>query len=319
MNQPETGANKKQRLAIKTNVMRELMFASGGRCAMTNCGLSLISPSGGWVGTVAHIVAAEPGGPRGAGTMSAEDRRKGDNLILMCGTHGREVDDRDTGESEFPIDLLRTMKDTHEAKVVEAVAQAITYEATGVRTATSLLDTSFRSSTEAETAEGLAEMVYDYDASALVGGLAHARAVFQRLSQVGLDALAQILAVWQEHCYVATNGTYEFGDPSDRGPYVPLPKVGNRIGPHQEQEWWNAFAELENCSLLELNVDEDAQDYVFRDPWNVQEGRYACNFWISAAEFLYQAHGLLISEWARSLDFTVFDRPAHAGRSVPWR
>ena len=51
------------------------MFASGGRCAMTDCGLSLLSPSGGWVGTVAHIVAAEPGGPRGAESMSPEERR----------------------------------------------------------------------------------------------------------------------------------------------------------------------------------------------------------------------------------------------------
>lgn len=40
------GAPKKvavvTRLPIKDKTMRELMFASGGRCAMTDCGLPLI-------------------------------------------------------------------------------------------------------------------------------------------------------------------------------------------------------------------------------------------------------------------------------------
>src|SRR4051794_12538411 len=94
----------KKRLTPFENTVRELMFASGGRCAI--CKVSLFGPSGGWIGTIAHIVAAEDGGPRGDPKMNPEDRRKADNLMLLCATHGREVDDRQTGESRFPVQAL---------------------------------------------------------------------------------------------------------------------------------------------------------------------------------------------------------------------
>lgn len=71
---PASSATNKTRLTIKTQTMRELMFASGGFCAMTDCRLPLTSPTGGWIGTVAHIIGAEKDGPRGGGPETPAQR-----------------------------------------------------------------------------------------------------------------------------------------------------------------------------------------------------------------------------------------------------
>lgn len=318
-NKASMSTSKKHRLLIKTNVMRELMFASGGRCAMTDCGLSLLSPSGGWVGTVAHIVAAEPGGPRGAESMSPEERRGFDNLILMCATHGREVDDPDTGEARFPIEALRRIKERHEAKVGAAVEQAIDEEVSGSRTALGLIDTALRPATTAETARGLAEFL-DVEAPAvLVPGLNHVRASLQRLSQVGLDALSQTLRIWTLHCHNPSSDVYDFGDTSSWGPSVPIEKVSNRIAYGSDSEWSSALDELESSGLLVSSIDEYHRSYSFQEPWSLRDGKYRHNFWISAAHFLHLAFGIEIGDWIRTLDFSIFDRPAPNGRPVPWR
>jgi hypothetical protein len=317
----KTVANKveKQRLPIKVNVVRELMFASGGRCAMTDCGLSLLSPSGGWVGTIAHIVAAELGGPRGAGEMSADERRSFGNLMLMCGTHGREVDDPETGEARYPIETLRQMKEAHEAKVLTAVKQAIDDEVSGIRSAMALIDTTLRPATGALTATGLAESLGVANPADLLPGLAHVQARLQRLSQVGLDALSQLLRVWLLHCYDHTASAYDFGDISATGPSVPIEKVTNRVGQANDHEWAVALDELESSELVETVIDEYDHVYLLKEPWTLREGRYTYNFWISAAHFLHFGYGVEIPDWIRSLDFSIYDRPAPPGRPVPWR
>ncbi|GAB2565030.1 hypothetical protein [Kribbella endophytica] len=314
------------RLKISTLVMRKLMFASGGRCSMTDCGLSLISDSGGWVGTVAHIVGAEPDGPRGAGPMSPEERRSFDNLMLMCATHGREVDAAETGEINFPIAKLRAMKLVHEARISEAVEHAVEEELTGVRTATGLIDISLRNASDASTGDGLAESIGLKDPDELedlMAALTEAKSRLQRLSQPGLDTLSQILGVWRVHCFDASDGSYYFGDPSGNRPRVPLEKVDNRIKYGAEQTFNNSTQELFSSDLVEIDVndDENGQEYTFHSPWSfrIKGTRYSFDFWSSAAEFLQSGHGVEIQDWVRSLDFSIFDRRAPKGRDVPWR
>ena len=258
----------KARLRIKDQAMRELMFASGGRCAMTDCGLALTSPTGGWIGTVAHIVGAEEDGPRGVSPLTALERAAVDNLILMCATHGREVDAPDTGEANFPVERLRVMKATHEAKVTEAVTAAIEQDQSGLQTATGALDTRLRSAIAATTAAGLLESLGVADdepaAAGFVDALNGAREDLQRLSQVALDTLSLLLELWVQECRNESDGTYFFGDSMAIGPSLPLQHVENRVLVRASFD--NGLTELQRRDLIEIWPDEDAGtvDYEFQ-------------------------------------------------------
>ncbi|MEV0359368.1 hypothetical protein AB0H71_25260 [Nocardia sp. NPDC050697] len=311
----------KTRLPIKTQTMRELMFRSGGRCAMTDCGLPLTSPTGGWIGTVAHIVGAERDAPRGDSPMTAEERAAIGNLILMCATHGREVDAPDTGEANFPLERLRAMKEKHEAKVTEAVTAAIEQDRACVQTATGAIDTGLRPARAAATAEGLLESLCledKEDIARFVDALNGARASLQRLSQVAIDTLSQLLHLWLLDCRDELHRTCDFGDPSDGGPFLPVQNVKNRV---IDSRLFNmGLDELQERNIVEVSVDDDAgtADYAFRPVWSLS-GRDHYNFWITAAHFLYEAYGLEIQDWIAGLDFSIFDRIAPKSSRVDWR
>lgn len=311
----------KTRKDVKVQVMRELMFASGGRCAMTDCGLSLVSPTGGWVGTVAHIVGAEKGGPRGAGPETAEERRSFRNLILMCATHGREVDAPETGEAKFPIDALRAMKSVHETRITDAVREAIEQDASGVPATVGAIDTSLRSSEAATSAAGLLEsMMVDEpdDVAKVVEGLSEVRRILRGVSGLALETLAQLLQLWVHDCR-DRNGGYDFGDPSGVGPKLNLDSVENRVLAGKQAAHRSGLNELEDRMVLEEVAGDEyepATNYILERLWNVG-GRD--NFWVYAAHFLYEGHGLEIQDWVRGLDFSIFDRKAGLGRDVPWR
>ena len=292
---------------------------------MVDCGLPLISPSGGWIGTVAHIVGAEQNGPRGADSMSPEDRRSFDNLILMCATHGREVDSPDTGERNFPVDKIRQMKIAHEAKVSEAVQHAIDEELSGEQPVARVIDTKLRRATVAATGEGLRESL-NVDASTrddLVEALADARSSLRRLSQPGLETLSQLLAVWVLHSHGGEGDEYDFGDPTGVSPTVPHAKVMNRVNYGLRSSFDLYTDELIRSDLLSVDDDEYERNFIFDSPWKFAErlgsSRYSYNFWVSAALFLQLGHGVAMHEWIRTLDFSIFDRPASSDRDVPWR
>jgi hypothetical protein len=76
---------------------------------------------------------------------------------------------------------------------------------------------------------------------------------------------------------------------------------------------------LESSELIETVVDEYDHVYVLRRPGDLRGDGSSYNYWIAAADFLYSGHGLEISDWVRTLDFSVFDRPAPKDRPVPWR
>ncbi|MBJ7356863.1 hypothetical protein [Nocardioides sp.] len=267
---------------------------------------------------MAHIVGAEKGGPRGGGPETAEERRAFDNLVLMCATHGREVDSPETGEKFFPIEKMRALKAAHETKVSEAVMAAVEEELTGVRTATGLLDISLRPSNGASTAAGLAEsMMFTDDRSrkSLLAALEEARSCLERLSQPALDMLAQFLAVWLVTSRDDKTRKYDFGDPGDASVRLPIATIENRVKHGMDQTFGETTQELTTHGLLSLDIDDYDQDYVVKDPWNLMME----NFWVCTASFLYEAFGVEVQDWLRTLDFTIFDRLAPADSGVPWR
>jgi hypothetical protein len=64
---------------------------------------------------IAHIIADQPGGPRGDATLSEALKSDLTNLMLMCDKHHRLIDRDDiTGH---PVERLKAMKALHEKRI----------------------------------------------------------------------------------------------------------------------------------------------------------------------------------------------------------
>lgn len=112
---------------IPPKEMKLLCLQSGGTCAFLGCGKSLIQPGTlldepAVLGEIAHIVAYEEGGPRGAESMTEAERNKHTNLILLCGDHHKLIDSQ---PNTYSIPVLRQMKADHEAQIRRATTSNV--------------------------------------------------------------------------------------------------------------------------------------------------------------------------------------------------
>jgi hypothetical protein len=99
---------------------RAVVWARGaGRCHYCNAPLigDLVSGNDdGNFGLIAHIVAEEPGGPRGDAVRSPVLADDPDNLMLMCYTHHKLIDTREELPN-YPEQRLLEMKAAHEERI----------------------------------------------------------------------------------------------------------------------------------------------------------------------------------------------------------
>jgi len=105
--------------------LKLLWGRAAGRCAMPNCRIEVFITERGYnpiwnIGEMGHIAASSDGGPRSKRSLSARDRDKYENLILLCrNCHGR-ID----GLQEFyPEARLLQIKDDHESWVRTALPE----------------------------------------------------------------------------------------------------------------------------------------------------------------------------------------------------
>lgn len=104
-----------KRLDPQKDVLRELFLKSGNECAFPGCTHKMIESDGTFVGEICHIEAALTGGERFNPSMSNEDRRQFDNLMLMCHRHHKITDNID----EYSVARMKEIKASHEAKFTD--------------------------------------------------------------------------------------------------------------------------------------------------------------------------------------------------------
>ncbi|MFN3665140.1 MAG: hypothetical protein ACK4S0_03215, partial [Sediminibacterium sp.] len=115
------------RLSIKIDVLRRLFAYSANQCAFPDCTEELVTNDGIYVGEICHIEAASEGGPRYNEFQSDEDRRKFENLVLLCHKHHRISD-------KYDIEWMRKIKYDHESKqkqdfeISDELIESILYE-----------------------------------------------------------------------------------------------------------------------------------------------------------------------------------------------
>lgn len=112
--------NGKARGKIPERIKTILWAAAAGRCEYENCNAPLLGDliSGKAQlnkAYIAHIVAAEPDGPRGDPIRSPALAKKVENLMLMCDPHHRLIDREDV--MGHPEARLLAMKAAHESRI----------------------------------------------------------------------------------------------------------------------------------------------------------------------------------------------------------
>jgi hypothetical protein len=96
---------------------------AAARCAFEGCGRHLVHDateldSEALVGELAHIVGQSSAGPRGDDPLPTDKRDEPENLILLCTEHHTIVDNQ---AATYTADVLRGMKNAHEARVFSAL------------------------------------------------------------------------------------------------------------------------------------------------------------------------------------------------------
>ena len=104
-----------RRLTPKSDVLRQLYLLSGNQCAMPDCDHVIIDGNGVVLGHVCHIRAAMPDGARFDGSMTNEQRREVENLVLMCGGHHTQIDSK-SYEETYTLSVVTKIKTDHEGK-----------------------------------------------------------------------------------------------------------------------------------------------------------------------------------------------------------
>lgn len=103
-------------MAISEPDIKMLWGRAAGICSNPQCGreLTALLPGGdGYnVGEMAHVIARQPGGPRGVPAGGPDTYA---NLILLCPTCHRMIDKAPA--DVFPADMLFQWKEVHEARV----------------------------------------------------------------------------------------------------------------------------------------------------------------------------------------------------------
>ncbi|MBC8638309.1 hypothetical protein IAG25_15925 [Caballeronia sp. EK] len=96
--------------APRLSTVKRLFAVSMNRCAFPGCSTPVIDPATQTVlGEICHIHAQSEGGPRFNEGLSPEQIHDFENLILMCGTHHKLVDEKGN-EATYSAVYLKSLK-----------------------------------------------------------------------------------------------------------------------------------------------------------------------------------------------------------------
>lgn len=100
----------------KPSTVRRLDVLSAGKCSSPTCDKPLLARDGKTIiSKICHIEAAEVGGARYNSSMTDDDRRHFDNLILLCDECHSIIDNKEN-QTIYPVDLLKEWKANHSLK-----------------------------------------------------------------------------------------------------------------------------------------------------------------------------------------------------------
>lgn len=116
----KTKKTKKSRVPIPQKTVIELWAVAAGRCEFRGCSKPLyldeLTKTKDNLSIISHIIAAEPGGPRGNKVDSPRLAKDISNLMLTCKDHGKIIDSKEN-VLNYPAELLQEYKKEHEQRI----------------------------------------------------------------------------------------------------------------------------------------------------------------------------------------------------------
>jgi hypothetical protein len=112
------------RKSISQKSIKALWARAGGRCSICRTELIQVGDNKQHysTGEQAHIVAAEPDGPRGNASYPEEFLNSYENLILLCPNHHTEID-KEENLKLYSVEKLKQIKQDHEKWVATNLSQ----------------------------------------------------------------------------------------------------------------------------------------------------------------------------------------------------
>lgn len=105
---------------IPSQIKTLLWTKSGGRCEFDGCNkplhYDLLTKRNCNSAYIAHIIADQATGPRGDKVLSHQYAKDAENLMLMCDTHHRMIDNNQNLEI-YSVETLKEMKKKHEERI----------------------------------------------------------------------------------------------------------------------------------------------------------------------------------------------------------
>lgn len=112
--------SQKTRVPIPIKTQIELWAVAAGRCEFRGCNKPLyldeLTKTRDNLSIISHIIAAEPGGPRGDIIESPRLAKDISNLMLTCKDHGKIIDSKENVLNYSP-ELLKEYKKEHEERI----------------------------------------------------------------------------------------------------------------------------------------------------------------------------------------------------------
>lgn len=110
-------------MAVSPHTKHVLYLKSGNRCAFLECPQVLVEEEKqddrhSIVGVICHIKGQKPGSARYDPDMSDDERDAVENLLVLCPTHHKIIDDQ---PNEYTVEELLGIKKAHEAWVTKQV------------------------------------------------------------------------------------------------------------------------------------------------------------------------------------------------------
>ena len=103
----------------KPSTIRRLDTLSGNECTAPDCDKQLIAKDGqSIISKICHIEAASSDGPRYNSSMTDDERRHFNNLILLCDECHTIIDNKEN-EEKYTVKLLQEWKVNHHSKITQ--------------------------------------------------------------------------------------------------------------------------------------------------------------------------------------------------------
>jgi hypothetical protein len=115
-------------MAITDKTRKLLWGRSGNRCSICDALLSFQSESKKDIvlGEECHIISKQANGPRHDPKNKLDDYDNYDNLILLCSTHHKIIDEQ---TDEYTVEKLKEIKQKHITSIQEKLSETIRHEA----------------------------------------------------------------------------------------------------------------------------------------------------------------------------------------------